>query len=218
MNCLEGSGEIVKTDRKLPHFDSIYLNGGFDLYLIQSDTQKVEVEIDDNLDKYIRTAVNNNELEIIETKSVCTKIKRIHLYTPNLKKIRINGATDIIGKTPISFNYLEINASGASSMRMEEFNCENLKIDLSGAADIRINKGRGGNLLIRASGATDIKMKDFFADSCKVEISGAGDITLSAETFLLVKVFGAGDVKYKSSKDTKVVKKIMGAGSVTKIE
>jgi hypothetical protein len=218
INCLDGSGEIIKEYREVKDFDKININGGFDLSLKQGDSVSLAIEIDDNLIKYVRTNVEDRELEISETKSICTRVKRAYLTVPNLKKITINGAGDIIARSPININFLEIEGNGASSIRFEELNCPNLSIDLSGAGDIRINKGIGGNLSVRASGAADLKMKEFKTDSSKVEISGAGDIQLWADTFLLVKVFGAGDVKYKSSGNTKVVKKIMGAGSVTKID
>jgi hypothetical protein len=218
INCLDGSGEIIRESREVKNFDKINLNGGFDISLKQGDSISLIVETDDNLVKYVRTNVDERELEITETKSICTRVKKIYLTVPNLKKITINGAGEIIAKSPVHYNYLEIEGNGASSVRFEELNCPNLAIDISGAGDIRVNKGRGGNLAIRASGAADVKMKDFQTDSSKVEISGAGDVQLWVDTFLLVKVFGAGDVKYKSNQNTKVVKKVMGAGSVTKIE
>lgn len=218
INCFDGSGEIIREKRTVEDFDKINLNGGFDLSLKQGDSIILEIETDDNLIKYVRTNVDQRELEISETKSICTKIKKAYLTVPNLKKISINGAGDVFAKSPVTFNYLEIEGNGASSLIFEELNCPNLSIDISGAGDVRINKGIGGNLSVRASGAADLKMRDFKTDSSKVEISGAGDIQLWTESFLLVKVLGAGDVKYRGNQNTKVVKKIMGAGSVKKIE
>jgi hypothetical protein len=218
INCMEGSGEVVRITRNVSDFDKINLNGGFDLNIKQGDSVKLEIEIDQNLEKFIRTNVEDRELEIIETKSICTKIKRAYLTVPNLKKINISGSGEIYSKSPLNFNYLEIQGNGASEIRFAELNCPNLSIDLSGAGDVRINKGKGENLSVRTSGASDIRMSDFQTDSTKVEISGAGDVNVWVNTFLLVKIFGAGDVKYRGTKDTKIVEKIMGTGSVKKIE
>lgn len=218
IHCMDGSGIIIKEKRDVKDFDKINLNGGFDLYLKQGDNYSLEIETDDNLTKFVRSNVEERELEISETKSICTKIKKAYVTLPNLKKITINGAGDVISSTTLQFNYLAIEGNGASSVKFEELNCPNLSIDFSGAGDIKINKGRGGNMSIRTAGAADMKIKDFQTDSAKVEISGAGDVRLWADTFLLVKIFGAGDVKYKGSNSVKVVKKVMGAGTVTKIE
>lgn len=214
VNCLDGSGEITKESRNVGDFDKISLDGGIDLYLKQGDSISIAVEIDDNLIKYLRTTVEDRELTITETKSLCSKIKKAYIVVPNLKKITINGAGSIIAKSPINFNYLAIEGNGASDVYFQELNCPNLSIDLSGSGDVKIDNGIGGNLAIRTSGAGDIRMTNFKTDSAKVEISGAGDVRIWPETFLLVKIFGAGDISYKGN--PKILKKIIGAGSVTK--
>jgi hypothetical protein len=216
VNCLDGSGEILREERKVADFDKLSIDGGLDLYLKQGDSTLLQIEVDDNLAKYIHTEVIDRELQITETKSLCSKIKRAYLTIPNLKELTINGAGKIIANSKISFNYLQIEGNGASDGYFEDLNCPNLMVDLSGSGDARINKGIGGNLSIRISGAGDVKFKDFAVDSAKVEISGAGDVLLQSNTFLLVKIFGAGDVKYKGS--PKLVKKIVGAGTVHQIE
>jgi hypothetical protein len=216
VNCLDGSGEITKENRNVGDFDKIYIDGGLDLYIKQGDSISLAVEIDDNLIKYLRTTVDDRELTISESKSLCSKIKKAYIVVPNLKQITISGAGSVIAKSPINLNYLQIEGNGASDVYFQELNCPNLSIDLSGSGDLKIDKGIGGNLAIRTSGAGDIRMSNFKADSAKVEISGAGDVRIWSDTFLLIKIFGAGDISYKGN--PKIVKKIVGAGSVTKLD
>lgn len=218
MDCHEGSGEIIKEERNVAKFDKIKSNGGFDIYIFQADSNSVIVETDDNLAKYIRTSVIDRELEIDEVKTLCTKIKKIYITSPNFKRMEINGAGRVDARKTIKINYLEIESNGASEIQFEDLFCPNLKVGLSGAGDLRIKKGQGGNLHIQTAGAGDIKAIDFPVDSVKIEISGAGDANVYAKKFLIVKIFGAGDVSYRGSDSTKVVKKILGAGSVTKIK
>jgi len=218
MDCNDGSGEIIKEERNVGKFDKIKTNGAFDIYLYQADSNLVIVEIDDNLAKYVRTSVVDNELEIDEVKSLCTKIKKIYITSPNYKKLEINGASDVLARNPLIINYLEVETNGASLTQFEELYCPNLRVSISGAGDFRIKKGKGGNFHIQATGAGDIKALDFPSDSIKVEISGAGDVDINARTFLLVKIFGSGDVSYRASDSTKVVKKILGAGSINKVK
>lgn len=216
MNCFDGSGEIVTDERKVANFDKIKLNSGYDIYLYQGDSSTVMVEIDDNLLKYVRTSVTDRMLEIDDTKSICTRIKKVYITTPNLKKIQVNGASDIVANKPLNYNYLDIEINGASDIYFKELTCPNLKLGISGAGDVNIESGNGGNLLIQASGAGDINFANFRTDSTKVEISGVGDVSVWAEKFLLLKIFGAGDIQYKGTDSTRVVKKIMGAGSVNR--
>lgn len=218
MNCYDGSGEIVMDERKVASFDKIKLNSSYDIYLYQGDSSTIMVEIDDNLLKYVRATVTDRVLEIEDTKSICTKIKKAYITTPNLKKIQINGAGDIIANKPLHYNYLDIEINGATDIFFRELNCPNMKIGIAGAGDIVVESGNGGNLFIQASGAGDINFSNFRTDSTKVEISGVGDVSVWADKFLLLKIFGAGDVQYKGTDSTKVVKKIMGAGSVNRIK
>lgn len=218
MDCHDGSGEIIKEERNIGKFDKIKSNGGFDIYLFQADSNSVIVETDDNLAKYVRTSVIDQELEIDEIKTLCTKIKKIYITSPNVKRIEINGSAKIDARNTMKFNYLEVESNGASEIIFEELNCPNLKVGLSGSGDFRIKKGQGGNFHIQTAGAGDIKAIDFPADSIKVEISGAGDANVNAKKFLIVKIFGAGDVSYRGTDSTKVIRKILGAGSINKIK
>lgn len=218
MDCNDGSGEIIKEERNVGKFDKVKTNGAFDIYLYQADSNSVIVEIDDNLAKYVRTSVLDSELEIDEVKSLCTKIKKIYITSPNYKRLEINGASDIAVRNTLKTNYLEVETNGAGSTYFEELYCPNLKVSISGAGDFRIKKGKGGNFHIQASGAGNIKAFEFPSDSIKVEISGAGNVDVNAKTFLLVKVFGAGDVNYRASDSTRVIKRILGAGNVNKVK
>lgn len=218
MDCNDGSGEIIKEERNIGKFDKIKANGAFDIYLYQTDSNLVIVEIDDNLAKYVRTSVVDNELEIDEVKSLCTKIKKIYISSPNYKRLEINGASNVFARNPLKIKYLEVETNGASSTQFEELYCPNLKVSISGAGEFRIKKGKGGNFHIQGTGAGDIKAFDFPSDSIKVEISGAGNAEINARTFLLVKIFGSGDVSYRASDSTKVVKKVLGAGNINKVK
>lgn len=218
MDCHDGSGELIKEERNLGKFDKVKINGGFDIYIYQADSNSIIVETDDNLAKYIRTSVIDQELEIDEIKNLCTKIKKIYITSPNFKRLEINGAGNIYSRNTLKTNYLEVESNGASDIQFEDLHCPNLRIGISGAGDLRIKKGYGGNLHIQTAGAGDVRASDFLADSAKVEISGAGDASVYAKKFLIVKIFGAGDVSYRGTDSTKVVKKILGAGSVNKIK
>lgn len=218
MDCHDGSGEIVKEERNVTKFDKIKTNGGFDIYLYQADSNSVIVEIDDNLAKYVRTSVIDQELEIDEIKSLCTKIKKIYITSPNFKRLEINGAGNVYSRNTMKINYLEVESNGASEVLFEDLYCPNLKVGLSGAGDLQIKKGQGGNFHIQTAGAGDIKASEFVTDSVKIEISGAGDAIVNARKFLIVKIFGAGDVSYRGTDSTKVVKKILGAGSVSRMK
>lgn len=218
MDCHDGSGEIIKEERNVAKFDKVKSNGGFDIYLYQADSSSVIVEIDDNLAKYVRTTVIDQELEIDEIKSLCTKIKKIYITSPNIKRLEINGAGNVYSRNTFKINYLEVETNGASEVQFDDLYCPNLRVGLSGAGDFRIKKGRGGNFHIQTAGAGDIKASEFVADSVKIEISGAGDANVNASKFLIVKIFGAGDVSYRGTDSTKVVKKILGAGSVSKMK
>lgn len=218
MDCHDGSGEIIKEERSVGKFDRIKANGEFDLYLYQSDSNSVIVEIDDNLTKYIRVSVVDNELEIDEVKTLCTKIKKIYITSPRFKKLEINGSSKVHFRNSIKTNYIELASNGAADIIFEDLDSPNLKAELSGAGNLTIKKGKGGNFHLITSGAGNTNALDFPSDSIKVEISGAGEAIVNAKKFLLIKIFGAGDVKFKSTDSTTVIRRVLGAGDIQKIK
>jgi hypothetical protein len=66
-NSVEGSGKIVKEERKLTGFINVTVKSGVECEIKQADSYKITVEADDNVISEIDTKVENNTLIISST-------------------------------------------------------------------------------------------------------------------------------------------------------
>ena len=59
-----GSGHIITQNRETGSFTALSASGGFEVELTKGAAEKMVIEADDNLIKYIETKVVNDELRI----------------------------------------------------------------------------------------------------------------------------------------------------------
>lgn len=207
-----GDGKVTSETRILPSFTAIDVSGAFDVDITQGTTQSVVVETDGNLQKFVKTRVEGNTLQI-ETKdpishSTCMKI---HLTVTDLKKIEISGAVDIRTNNKLTTESLDIDGSGAADAKME-LAVEKLTIDCSGGSKLKFS-GTAKEVHLDASGAVDLFAFDLVAESVHIEISGAGKAEVNVSKILNAEISGAGSVRYKGNPE-KVMSDVSGAGSI----
>jgi len=89
-----------------------------------------------------------------------------------------------------------------------------LDIHISGASDVEIN-GTADEVKIDASGASDVKAYDFTTTNCSVDASGASSIKITVNKELSAKLSGASSVNYKGSAMIRDIK-TSGASSISR--
>jgi hypothetical protein len=211
-----GNGNVSSETRSVSFFNSIDVSGAFDVYITQGTAQSVIVETDENLQKLIKTKVEDNIL-YIETKepishSTCMKI---HLTVTELKKIDVSGAVDIRTENKLTVPDLFIDGSGAADAKMD-LAVQKLKIDCSGGSKIKFS-GTAGEVRLDASGAVDLFAYDLVVESFYLEISGAGKAEINVTKILDAEISGAGTVRYKGNPE-KVMENVSGAGSIKRAD
>jgi hypothetical protein len=108
---------------------------------------------------------------------------------------------------------LKIDLSGASNLK-GKLEPAKLMVDQSGASDMTLT-GTVGQLNIEASGASDFKGFDLAVDYCNAKASGASDIKITVNKELSAEASGASDVKYKGSGLMRDIK-TSGASSISR--
>jgi hypothetical protein len=167
--------------RKLPSFTSIRVSSAIELFISQSD--KTEVAVSASSDEYrnrIITEVDGGTLIIRMADNKWWKWGnenyRIKAYVSvkDLYALTGSGATNIKIVNGLSAEKLKINLSGASDLR-GDIKAGTLMTELSGASNFKATV-QAGALSVKGSGA------------CDIEVSGSGDD-------LIVDVSGASSVK-----------------------
>jgi hypothetical protein len=215
---ISGNGVIKTENRTAGSFNSVDISGNIDLYVKQDSVSNVRIEADENLMQYIKVEADGETLNIYPEDHYNlrpTHHIKVYVSGPSFKHFEASGACDIYSENKISSsNAISINASGASTIKME-LKAPAVNTDLSGASNISLS-GETKNFRVDGSGASHIKCFDLMTEETYVEISGAGDAEVFASVKLDVHVSGAGDVKYKGN--AAVTQEVSGAGSVKKVD
>lgn len=214
MNTIDGNGNVVNEKRTVSSFSKIDISGGFEVLLNQGNSEKVELEVDENLIELIETKVKGNTLYISSEEPIGNaESLKIYITVVDVEDIDASGAIELKNKGTYKSDNLEIDISGAADIDLN-LEVENLVMDMSGASETTLT-GAADNLEIEISGAGDLDAKKMKTKTTEIDISGAGSAIVNVKKKLKVEVSGAGSVQYKGN--PKVDESISGAGSVTKI-
>ena len=189
-------------ERNIKDFDKIELSGAIDLLLVEGKDEKVVVSASsEEYASKIKTEVQGNVLKIhYEDKSFWHSEKngkmKAFVTFKSLKGLEVSGACSVKAKN-ITAKNLKIELSGASSFD-GNVSVGNAYLNLSGASSMHIS-GTATVLKIDASGACNLKGYDLKADYCKLDASGASDVRISVSKELSAEATGGSSVYYKGN-------------------
>jgi hypothetical protein len=214
LNSIDGNKKVVTESRNVSAFSKLDISGEFEIIINQTSTEKLELEVDENLISLIETEVKNGTL-FISTKEKIGNSKSLKLYISmiTINEINTSGAIEIKNKGKLKTEILVINASGAADIDLT-VEVENLQMDLSGASETTLS-GDATNFEIILSGASELEAEKLETQQTMIDISGAGKATVFVKNTLNVEVSGAGSVQYKGNPT--ITKNISGAGSINKL-
>ncbi|WP_164851335.1 head GIN domain-containing protein [Larkinella soli] len=131
------------------------------------------------------------------------KSPRLLITLPSLRGITLSGASD--GKVEESFSTeeLEINLSGAADLKMENITAGRIRLKASGASDTRL-QGRARRLEADLSGASDLKASDLVVEEAVVRAAGASDASVNVTRRLEKNTRGGADVTHRGNPQTVV--------------
>jgi hypothetical protein len=216
IGLVRGSGDIRTEERDVSDFHKVHLSGVGDLIITQGEKESLLIETDDNIIPLIETEVSAERLSI--------GFRRGYNFVPT---------SDI--KFYLTVKELdEILLSGAGSIKCEDFDTEELEIEISGAGDIdfrldadlvRVNSSGAGGIEmsgkvdrqeIDLSGAGKYDAEELESRECEITVSGAGSATVNVSQELDVDISGVGGVEYKGSPT--VQQNIKGLGAIRSID
>ncbi|MBZ0294659.1 MAG: DUF2807 domain-containing protein [Anaerolineae bacterium] len=192
-NTVQGSGNIITAEREVSGFSSVQVNLGADLELVQSSSESLSIEADDNLMDYITTEVQNGKLIVAtpeNTSLTPSNTIKLHLGFDTLNAVDILGSSAITADD-LDLDSLAINFSGSGSTQ------------LAGAVDQQT---------INIRGRATIHNFDLVSSTVTLDISGNGTVEVNAENNLQVTVAGNGDIHYLGNPT--IVRNIMGTATI----
>lgn len=213
---VQGNGNIVSIEKQVSSFLRLHIDGKGVTELIQSNEEKVVIEIDENLQDYFQ-AVNSGKTLYVSAemkfrKPVFTKCHiKVYLRQLDSLVIRCNGG-DVICPEPINLTVpleIKLQTVGNTSLNI---NVPAIKILNQGEGNVEI-KGKCGNMEIKNMGEGHISAKELIADDLALKNMGEGDIEVYASKNISISNFGEGNISYYGDAVLKSVKQF-GEGIV----
>lgn len=192
---LVGNGIVASSERVIPVFTSVIVEGSTDLEIVAGDSnQKVVIEGDSNLLSNIITEVKNGVLTIRAEKGYHTKNALIvKANVASLSKIEIQGSNDVTAK----------NLKNTDT-----------EIEIAGSGDVRVD-GITQNLKVYIAGSGDVSAEKLTTNNANVQIDGSGNVSANCNNDLSVEINGSGDVSYTGNPKA-VHSSVNGSGEVVK--
>jgi hypothetical protein len=183
---------MVKQERKLPEFSEINVNRGFNIHLTQDSIQMVVVEIDENLQDYVKSEVNEKKL-IIDGPNRLKPSGEMNVYVSvkNINVIQLSGGGSLFCTKTIASDNLKTDVSGGGDATMD-FNSKKLELQISGGGNAKISgKAEKTDVSIKGGGSIDVEIN---SNESALSISGGGNLKAKLNTTnLICSISGGGN-------------------------
>lgn len=215
---IKGSGIVVTEERSGLVANRIRLAGFMDVELTQGNEHKVEVEADDNLQKYIRTYMNEDGVLVIKMEDNIRFVNvgslKVYITTPRLDQVTLSGSGDIVGMNKFTgSDKVKLKISGIGDIKLA-LNAPEVEVDISGSGSLYLS-GETREAKFTINGIGDCDAAALKAEHATVKIAGNGDARVFADATLDVNIKGIGSVYYKG--DATVKQQIAGNGDVKRL-
>lgn len=212
---VKGNGKLIEKTRQVGDFEALGVSGSFDVFLVKGQEGKVIVNVEQNLEPYLVTEVQNGTLKVRWKKGSnvrTTKSTKVTVHFEDLSGVALAGSGDITSKDRISTDELDIAVAGSGDIRLEVEAMES-KAAISGSGDIELN-GTSKSFEAAVAGSGDIEAYDLKSEKAELKISGSGTIHANVANELFARISGSGNIKYKGNPRIEDVK-VSGSGNVS---
>ncbi len=204
----------IKQERLLSGFTKLKVSSAIKVIVTVGAVNKVTVEADESVIDKIKTEVKENTLHLYSKEHyTTTKGVVIYVTVTELTSVHASGASAVSATSPINTKVLDIEASGASEIKLD-IKTESLNLELSGASSTTF-KGSTTALQASVSGASALKAQDLTSVNTQVSASGASSAKVNASEVLKAQASGASSIRYAGDPKDKSVN-VSGSGSVKK--
>lgn len=207
--------------REAKNFHGISVSNAFDVYLNQSGTEAVavsaaEVKYRDDITVEVKDGILHIGLKKSVWKLKGNKKLKAYISFKTIDRLNVSGACDVyVPEGTIRADELKIDLSGASDIRNAKLDVKKLIVEISGASDVNVT-GTASQATIKAQGASAFKGIDFVTEFCDAHASGASDIRITVNKELSAHASGASDVRYKGNGVIRDIK-TSGASNIRRI-
>ncbi|MCX6256505.1 MAG: DUF2807 domain-containing protein [Bacteroidia bacterium] len=219
--CLKSTGRIISVERDPEHFTELEINDVFDVYISQSQEDKIIIEGGEHLIPDIETTVKDKKL-VISNNNDCSWLReykriKITIYTDSLTTINLNGQSDIYSSDTLKQWIVTIAVNSGISKINLLINCHELHFDLNGGTGEYSFNGKAGLAYFYLMG-TGVLLSDSLVTGYNFITSNTtGDCRINAQKLINAQIENRGDIYYKGSPPN-IETVISGLGHLIKVD
>ena len=213
-HTITGNGNIITQERHPDQFDGVRSSGSIDVEVMNSNSQQVKVEADDNIMPYVITNVENGMLNVhLRSNQMYHNINvKVYVSAPILRRLYVSGSGSITSKsTLIDTDGIEFKVSGSGDINSLA-DAPVITAEVSGSGTLKL-AGRTKDFNCSVGGSGDLKCKELLSENTIANVSGSGTAHVFASVSLDAKASGSGDIYYSGNPASPQIHK-SGSGSV----
>lgn len=214
---VEGNGNVVTIEKTInSYLVHLEVKDNFETELVPSATPFLKVTADENLQEYVMTSINGEELTIktsngFRIEPTIGKVKLTIGIGQGLKQVQCNNRGRLYSDSLLIINDLQVGLSGSTSVDLN-IESQNVQINSSGNSEIKLS-GKSENLNASFSGSGRLFSTALQAENVSIHISGWADAKVNANQSLNAHVSGSGKINYTGNPS--INRHISGAGIVS---
>lgn len=215
-HTIVGSGRVVSESRPISGVNGLKLIGIGQVDLVQSGSEALVVEAEDNLLPFLSTEVVGGILVIAQDPTVSLQPTRrivFHVDVQYLGRAELVGTGDITCRA-LSTDRLDLVAVGVGNIDFSNLSIDSLDVSMTGVGQTRLSgTTRTQHVVITGVGAYEAKQLD--SASARVELVSVGSATVRVRDRLDAIVAGPGCLYYVG--DPVVEASVTGPGCIKQI-
>jgi hypothetical protein len=211
---IKGSGNVVTKERNVSDFTKVELKRGLECEVVQSNTFKVEVEADDNLQEGIFTTVENGTLVVTSKYNNYHNVasKKVKIHMPVINALQTSSGADLRTVGVIKGNDIHLK-SGSGSTITAEVESENITLESTSGSTI---KASGKAILVNtlASSGSSIEAERLLANEIRAQSTSGSSTKVNPILKLNAQASSGSNVEYVNA-PKQISKQETSGGSVS---
>lgn len=203
----------ISKEYSISNFSSIYLEGGYKVYLSQGDKASLTVKTtNEDMFDVLEVSSWGDELSLVMNRDYLS-YRRIRLYitVKDLDQLKAEGGLSLESDGYLDLKDIKLHVQGGAKVDLK---MKAREVDVIGEGGVLVSlSGVADELSVKLSGAGHVNADELKAEDVRIEIEGVGTASVYATDELYTKIEGVGKVWYKGNPS--VTKDIEGLGSVS---
>jgi hypothetical protein len=193
------TGQVKTEVRKISDFHAIHIDHDIDIFLVQSDTEKVVIRTENDFTDSIQTKVEKGILNILNSNRNVTPVVKpvVTVYVNKLTTVQTKSGSDVTSSNTLKTNRLVAYMINGSDIKLD-LAADELVLFLSDGSDAIIS-GKVGQFSVTSHGGSDIEALGLETVNCILQLSGGSDAMINVSKQLTINAKGGCDISVKGN-------------------